>query len=814
MHYVKYPFILIFTLMILVTGLKAQNKGVIKGILTDGHKEAVPFASVLLKNMVDSSLYKGELTNEQGAFVFDAVKNGRYFIETQAIGFEKVAGLTVELNETTQQADLGVINLSSSSQTLSAVTVTAEQPFMERKVDRTIVNIENSSIHTGASVIETLDKLPGIQVSQDGQLSLRGNQNVNVFIDGKPTVLSGEELANLLKGMNSSMIKKIEIITKPSAKYEAAGSAGIINIVTKKNSRQGLNGNVNAGYGQGRYEKYNAGLNLNYKHAWYNLFLNYSYSHRKEFLSGESKRNFLDTNNAIPEIFFNSYSLKTYDSHTPTLGADLQLSEKTSLSLVGSGLVNLVNSSTNTLSTTFDTGHHMINTFDFINPSKSVWYNYSGSARLAHQIDTVGREITVDLDYSNYWNGNDQDYTDTKKDETGNIVDKAMLTADQGGRLAIYALKADYTHPIGEKMKVETGIKSSYVYSNKDSKFFKEESGNFVYDSAMSNHFVYSENINAAYLNFNKEYSKLTVMFGLRGEQTIANGEQLITGQKFNRNYIQLFPSAFLDYAFNDKHSVNIQVSRRIDRPDYEDMNPLRYFINSTTYGEGNPYLKPQTSINSEITYSCQNVFFATFSHSYTRNAITGVLIQEVDKGTIVSTVVNFKSVNFYYLDLSYSKKLTKWWTTNNTLSPYYGQVTGSTINYSLNKFGTPSFIFNTNNSFPLTERLSADAGFKYAYRRQNSATAFKSFSSFNLGIKLSLFNNRGSIVCNVSDLFWRNTVRGDTNIESMVEKWNTKSDTRVVRINFTYRFSGTDKASKIRDRTGADEEKGRVITN
>lgn len=792
----------------------AVNKGVIKGKLIDARNEAVPYANILLRNEADSALYKGELSNDQGVFLFDLVKNGRYFIEIQSIGFEKLFRQNIEINDINQEIDLGVLILNTSSQTLNAVTITSERPFIEKKADRTVVNVENNSINAGSSVIEVMDKLPGVQVTQDGQISLKGNQNVNVFIDGKPAVLSGEELANRLKGMHSSTVQKIEIITKPSAKYEAAGSAGIINIVTKRNSREGLNGTVNAGYGQGRYEKYNAGFNLNFKHAWYNLFLNYSFAHRKDFHSGDSKRNFLNSTNPTPEIIFESYGLKMNNSHTPVVGADLQLSKKSSLSLVANGLANLADNSVKTLSTTFGTDHSQLSSFDFLNGSVNAWYNYSGSARFQHQIDTTGKEFSIDLDYSNYWNNSDQDYTDIERDSNGNFVNEAVLTADQKGTLSIYAAKADYTHPFKKNMRLETGVKSSYVSSDKDTRFFNEKSGSMVFDSSMSNHFIYSENINAAYLNGSKEYAKLTLQAGLRAEQTIVNGKQLITGQTFNRSYIQLFPSFFFDYKVNDDHGINILFGRRVDRPDYEDMNPLRYFINSTTYGEGNPYLKPQTSYNSEITYSYKNSFFATFSHNYIRDFITGVLIQEADKGVVVSTVMNFKSQSFYNLDLTYSKKLTKWWITNTTLSPYYGQVTGSTINYSLNKFGTPTFQFNTNNNFPFTEHLSADVGYNYAYRRKNSATAFQSFSSFNVGVKLSVFNNRGSITCNVSDLFWDDRVRGTTNIESMVEVWNVKRDSRVVRINFSYRFGGNEKIGRVRGNTSTDEEKRRVTTD
>jgi hypothetical protein len=252
------------------------NNGIIKGTLKDEKGEPLPFTTLFLKNSSDSTLYKGELSAEDGRFLFEHIREGSYYLEVKAVGMSQYRSVTLIISESKPETDLGTITLNPAATDLHAVTITAYRPFIERQVDRTVVNVENSVVFAGASVMDMMEKLPAVQVNQDGIISLKGKQGVIIMIDGKPTQMSGQDLANMLRGMSSASIQKIEIITNPSAKYDAAGNAGIINIVMKKNKKEGLNGSLTGGYGQGRYEKYNGGFTIGYKNAKYNLFANYN----------------------------------------------------------------------------------------------------------------------------------------------------------------------------------------------------------------------------------------------------------------------------------------------------------------------------------------------------------------------------------------------------------------------------------------------------------------------------------------------------------------------------------------------------------
>jgi hypothetical protein len=791
--------------------LSAQtvDKGTIKGSLVDEQNAPVLFANVLLKNAHDSVLYKGELSNEMGIFTIDAVKEGNYFLETQAIGFGRTIKTNIIINSNNPEIDLGAVQLKQASHQLGEISISIDKPLIERQGDKTVVNIENSSIQAGASVLEMMAKLPGVKVNQDGIINLKGKQGLIIAINGKPTILSGEELANMLKGMSSSNIQKVEIITNPSSKYDAAGNAGMINIVLKKNKKEGMNGNVSAGYGQGRYAKYYMGFSLSAKNSWYNIYFNYTYSHRKGFNQIQLERNFIKGDTLKSVFESNNYNTRIFDTHAPTLGMDLYLSKKTTLTLFGTGLVNLFKTKGDGLSADLDSTRTKTRGYELITDSKDKWYNYSVSAQLTHQFDTTGKELSVVLDYANYWNNTDQNYTTRLKSPEDVLLGQSVLIGDQRSDLNIYAAKADYTHPFKNELRLEAGIKSSYVYTNNDGTYFNQLAQQLVFDSARSSHFIYSEHINAAYINLNKEFKKLTIQPGLRLEQTIANGEQVINGQKFKRDYIQLFPSVSMDYTINDNNQLSLNLGRRIDRPAYQNMNPLRELIDVATYAEGNPYVKPAITYNSELTHAYKNTFFTTIGYSLTLDYISSILLQNATEKTAALTVINIDRLHWYQADFLFSKKITKWWTTNTNFTPYYARYVGKINNYDIDR-SMPSFLFSCNNNFYIREGLSMEGNFSYSHSTKEEVSFIKPNYNLSLGIQKSLFHNKATLTLNVTDVFWTSYTRGKTELGMVSENWSVKGEERIIRINFVYRF-GKDKLKVMHQATGAEEEKSRT---
>ena len=808
----KITLLLCFIIPLFSFSAKPFSGGTIKGVLLDDKKSPQPFSTVVLNNANDSSLYKGEITNDKGEFVFENVKEGDFYVQIKVIGYKKINSKKFTVSSESSTIDLGTFISEPASTELGAVTVKGDRPFIERQADKLVVNIENSIVQTGSSIMEVMEKLPGVLVNQDDQISLKGKQGVIILIDGKQTGLSGSDLANMLKGLPSNSIQKIEIITNPSSKYDAAGNAGIINIIMKKNRQEGFNGNITAGYGQGRYHKFNSSLSLNYKNKWYNLFLNYSYSNRQGFNNLILDRVFPNGPDKSIIIQTNNYIVFPFQTHNPRLGADFYLSKKTTLSVLGTSVVNRFNPTGASRTSTVDQDYNPINHSVFTNNSRDRWYNYALNAELRTQFDTTGRELVVTADYAKYWNITKQAFSTTKYNNENLITDQTFLTGDQGGVLNLFAGKADYTHPLKRDAKLEMGWKSSYVTSDNNVKFYNNLNDQLFFDTARSSHFLYSEIINAAYINFNKTIKKVTMQFGLRGEQTIADGKQMLNGQTFHRNYPLIFPTAFIDYKINEKHALNINMGTRIGRPGYNQMNPFKRLIDATTYAEGNPYLLPEYTYNFEFTYSYKNMFFVNPSYSISHHNITDALLQDAATQKTVQTTVNIDHYNYYSLNLIFTKKLTPWWTTNTSFLSFYNVYSGVINNNVINN-SSPSFSGTTNNSFSIREGFSMECGFQYNHKAIYGITEIRTLYNLTLGLQKSFLKKQLSLTVNVTDLLWKNYPSGVTRFNSVNEKWTSRRDTRVINVSLSYKF-GKGKMSRMRKNTGADEEKQRIQTS
>lgn len=800
--------ILLWVLCMPLTFLIAQTNS-INGSILDANNNAVPFATIALKNSSDSSLYKGDISDENGEFVFQHLKPSKYYIEIKITGYKTLIQSGVDINDSSQVVELGQLKLVQQSTELQAVTIAAEKPFIEKQADKTVVNIENSIIQNGSSAMEVLEKLPGVIVDQDGNIRLKGKQGVIILIDGKTTAMSGQDLANMLRGMTSSNIQKIEIITNPSAKYDASGNAGILNIIMKKNKREGYNGSVGINYGQGRYGKYSNSASLNLKKNKFNLFLNYSFSSRKGFNNLTLNRKFYLHDTLQTSYVTDNYIIFPILTHTPRVGLDYNISKKTSISFLAAGNKNTITPSTINHTDILGMQNEKLSSYEFTQHSKDKLYNYELNAQISHKIDTAGQELIVNLDYGNYWNTNNQLFTTTLTKASTNAVSISNLIGEQIGSLHLYSAKADYTKPMKKDLTFDCGIKSSLVQSDKNMQFFNNINEHITFDSARSSHFLYNENINAAYINFNKKYEKLSFQLGLRTEHTLAQGKQVLSSQTFYRNYLQVFPTAYFDYKFNDKNGINVNIGRRIDRPGYEQMNPFKRLIDATTYSEGNPYLLPQLTYNAELSYSYKDLLFTTFSYKLTTKNITDILIQDYNSKTTVQTVVNINTLNYYSWDISYSKRLTKWWKTNTNFLSYFGKYAGTVNNYTINQ-GKPSFYISSNNNFSIVDGFAMEFNLQYNFRNLYGVTWINTNYNLSVGLQKTVLKKQGTITINFADIFWKAYPSGTTNFGNVNEDWIAKRDTRVLNIGFTYKF-GKAKLGKIRRNTGADDEKSRI---
>jgi iron complex outermembrane receptor protein len=498
----------------------------------DEKQNPVEGATVSLLNSKDSSLVKINISEKDGSVMFENMKEGSYIISATSLGFKKALSPPFVVDHDHPQTVLSSINMEHVTGELKEVSIQEKKPFIERQLDRIVINVNSSIVSAGSSALDVLSRSPGVLVNQDDAISLKGKQGVIVMIDDKPTYLSATDLANLLRSTPASSIDKIELITNPSAKYDAAGSSGIINIKLKKDQRYGVNGSVNSSLGQGVYGKLNEGISLNYRKNNINIFGNYNYTYRESFNHLMLDRRFLN-NGAVSSAYKqDDYLTLPLKSHLAKAGFDYTVSKKTTVGVVFNTLLTQFNPGGENSSNDLDSLLRKVSSYKTSTQAKNKLDNFSGNFNFRHKIDTAGQEVTGDLDYAHYGNNSMQIY-DTRYfalDGTSLQPDN-ILQDNQTGALDIYSIKVDYVKPLKKQAKIEAGFKSSYVREDNNLATYNLVNTVAMFDTSKSNHFIYDENINAAYVNYSKEWQKYKLQVGARAEQTIVKGDQLATNK-------------------------------------------------------------------------------------------------------------------------------------------------------------------------------------------------------------------------------------------------------------------------------------------
>lgn len=436
-----------------------------------------------------------------------------------------------------------------------------------------------------------------------------------------------------------------------------------------------------------------------------------------------------------------------------------------------------------------------------------------GNINYKYTFDSTGKELTADIDYGRFSNNALSRFITGFYSLSGQAIKpEYKLNGDQEGKINIATVKADYTHPLNKSTRFEAGFKASWVETDNDVVFYDVSNSTPVYDSSKSNRFNYKENNNALYINFNKEFKKLSLMAGLRAEQTNMEGVQQVNNIRFDSSYLQVFPSLFLTYRLDAAKALGISLSRRIDRPNYSELNPFRFFLDPSTYSSGNPYLKPQLTWSYEISYTVKQLSF-TLAYSHTKQNTTVVIRpSETEDKVTVQIPVNLNSYDYYGLTVAAPFRFTKWWSAINNLNLYYGHYNGNLANTTLNN-GRPAANISTNNTFTLpngwTLELNAgiNTGGQYGFMKLDPQW------QISPGVQKIIFNKKATIRFNVTDIFWTNLPRAVVEFSNYIEHWHAKRESRVANLSFTYRF-GKNTVTAARRRTTASEEERRRAGN
>jgi len=793
----------------------AQTGAKISGQVLESGNKGVNGVSVSLMKVQDSSLIKVAVSDKNGQYEFDNIKDGQYFITFTSVGYEKksTAAFSVGSNSTFH---VPATTLQEAAKGLGGVTVQARRPLVENKIDKMVVNVDASPTNAGANALEVLEKSPGVSVDRDGNISIKGKQGIIVLIDGKQTYLSGQDLANLLRNMPANQLDQIEIMTQPSAKFDASGNSGILNLRTKKSLTKGFNGTINLSYVQGRYPKSPNSFSFNYRSGKINFFTNLSYSYWSGFNDQHLSRR-------IDNTLFDQKADQKHHGHnySARVGLDYSIDKKTTIGFLVNGIYN-PRRWENDGHTDFVSGG-TIDSFSTVQTiNRDTWKNFGANLNFRRVLNAEGRELTADLDRIQYDTRSRQtsdNYTFLPNGSiTGNPENPFLLRGNLPAQITIYSGKVDYVHPLSKVSKFEAGLKSSVVTTDNDAQYsyYNLPESKWMIDNTRSNRFKYEENINAAYANYSRQIKKWGIQTGLRLENTISKGHQLGNAlqkdSSFKKNYTQLFPTAYVSYNLNDNNTFGLSYGRRIERPNYQDMNPFQYFLDQYTFRQGNPNLTPQFTHNIELSHNYRKALNTTLSYTSTTDILNDILKQNDETKVTYQTKENVAKRQTLGFSVSYNAPVTKWWTTsifmNVNNSHYEGIVNNAPLDVNLT-----SFMGNASQQFRFAKTWSAEVnGFYRTSAQETGLFLIRPMGVVSFGFGKQIFQNKGSLKLNIYDPFYIQQARVIIKHENIDAKVNNRWDNRRVGINFTYRFSkGQNVQPQRRRASSAQEEQNRV---
>lgn len=789
----------------------AQGRAEVRGSVTNSAGAGIEFVTVTLHRATDSVLVKTEFSDAQGAFRLPAKVGERYLVSAAQMGMGRYWGSVFEVPAA--GVVLGAIALVAGQATmLKEVTATGRKPLYEHLTDRTVVNVADNTLSAGATALEVLSRSPNVSFSANDNLALRGREGVLIVLDGKRVPLTGIELADYLRALPAEQIQSVELITNPPASYDAQGGAGVIAINLKRDQRLGTNGSVNGSYGRSEYGKFIGGLALNYRNKIVNLYGNYAYTDRRYFTRLDFEREFFPTTSqAGGSSLQRNDQVSHLHSHSGKVGVDVTLAKRTLLGASVTGLASQLDSYNDGQTQIFDKLRTPAATYssttdqDVSRPSGAANLNF----RHSFADSATARNLSADVDYARYRTTRLTDlntYFETPDKPTN------LLSGDQRSTLSIGAAKVDYSQPLPRRARLEAGAKVTQVRSDNNVVFSTTSNGATAIADALSSRFRYHENVNAAYISLHGSAAQTTLQAGLRAEQTntlaeLASATSGTITDERERHYLQLFPSLTLERTLNEHHALAFAFARRLDRPSYLQLNPLRTYIDATSYRSGNPFLVAQTSYNFELTHTYKGKFSTALAYARTNQPFMDVVQPSPDGGNVVVTSnVNLSTQHFYTLTLTVPLELTKWWSVYANELFYYNHYVGTLGDTNLDR-GRFACNLGLNNSFTLPHGWTADLNGLYESRESFGFNIIRSRGQVSAGVQKNMWDKKGTLRLNMTDVFYTTPIRSTATYNDFVETSLLRQDLQVVTAAFTYRFGNSKVAAARKRAAGADEE-------
>lgn len=796
--------ILVLFLLAFVASAQPGAKEETVFVLTVLNERSQPAEAATVELLKDNKLVKAAITDSKGQVRFENIAAGVYTFSISSKGYQRKVTATYQIPSSVNTA---TAQLQQASTTLKEVSVTARKPFIENKQGKVVLNVEASVTNVGSTVLEVLEKSPGVTVDRNGGIALQGKAGVLVLIDDKPTYLSGAELNNLLSSMSSSQVDQIELMTNPPAKYDASGNAGIINIKTKKNKAKGFNGSLTIAAGQGVYPKNNNSLVFNFRSGKINTFLTYSMNLNKYLTDIYAYRKYYDNNGNITSILDQpTYFSGTVFNNTLKLGADYYVSPKTTIGLVLGGTTIRRKGNSRASATWLDASSNVDSAIFTTSSSDNHFKSGLVNANLRHSISSK-QELAVDIDWLNYAIRSEQ-YFNNQLQATGGYNE-----ASQGNipsAIKIVSGKIDYSLRFEKNNTLQLGWKSSHISTDNTASYQNFDGINWNDDYNKSNHFLYRENIHALYSSLETKYKKFSMQAGLRYEYTNYDANQLGNvlqkDSAFSRNYSGLFPSGYISYQADSSNSFTITVGRRIDRPAFQKLNPFTFIINKYTYQTGNPFFLPQYSWNTELSHQYKNVLTTSVSYSIIKNYFSQLFLTDTAKGILYYSEGNVGRTHNIGLSATLMVSPFKWWSLTAQAVYNHKELKGYNGNADF-KSNINQLNININNQFTVLKKYTAEiSGFYTSRARNDLQEVLYPTGQLSLGISRQVLKKKGTVKFSARDIFYTNAMEGLTQFARATEYFILRRDSRVLNLSFTYRFGKAYKTVKRSNGSAGDE--------
>jgi outer membrane receptor protein involved in Fe transport len=797
--------LMILSLLAIYCGLAIGQKTTlreykIRGVVIDIKGVPVPFANVLLYNSPDSVTTKGTTSDEDGNFEISATP-GNYHLKISFLSYQTKTISNIKVINSGIVLDK--IVLSEDSQLLDEVVVTGQKSQLQLNLDKKVFNVGSDITNLGGSAADVLNNVPSVSVEMDGSVSLRGSQNVRILIDGKPSGLVGLRSTDALRQLQGDIIEKVEVITNPSARYDAAGEVGIINIVLKKNRNKGLNGVFTANGGYPLY--YGGSYSINYRKDKLNFFSNYGVSYRSDPGKGSTYQKYsgVDTSFIFNE---NNTGLRTGLSNNITFGLDYYFTEKSILT--ASFLYeNAREKSTSKIEYTDYTGDNTyLQSTRREETEKASENNFEAALSYKKKFERKDQEFTMDFKWMQTTEPNKADIKQYNALGINDLNERSGTGEDEYN----YLLQADYVHPFLNNIKVETGIKGNLRIVN--SNYFLERQDNqlnWISLPAYVNNLVYNEKIYAAYIMSSYEINKISVQAGLRGEYSDIKTELTKTNETNHRAYLDLFPSANFSYKLNENNTLQISYSRRLNRPDFRSLMPFEGFGDSRIIEQGNPDLNPEYTDSYETGYFMDLEKIKFLSTVYYRHR-TGVIqeFSSVDSAGVTHIVpINLATQNAYGLELNLTYEPGRDLRFNSSFNFYKAMTEGT---YNQKDFSSKTYSW-TNRSSLAIKLLDNDIQATMNYRAPRITPQGKDLSVFymDLGISREVFKGKGTLAFNIRDVFNSRMRRSIIDSEGLYSRSQNQFHPRQFLLTLTFRLNrdANGKGEEAREENGNEPE-------